>query len=90
MTHFSAALFCQWKLVLNRFYVIFYPACKEVFCLLTEVKEVPVSPLVFPYLPSEEGSRWQFLPANGDKTSVGVSISHLLLRWGLQLLLVMA
>lgn len=51
--------------------------------MLTEVKEAPASPLIFPHLPSEEGSRWPFLLENGDKISVGVFLPCLMLGMSL-------
>ena len=47
--------------------------------MLTEVKEVPDSPLIFPHLPSKEGSRWPFLLENSDKNSTGVFLRCLVL-----------
>ena len=52
---------------------------------MTEVKEAPASPLRFPHLPSEEGSRWPFLLENGAKNSIGVFLPCLMLGMSLML-----
>lgn len=52
--------------------------------MLTEVKEAPASPLIFPHLPSEEGSRWPFLLEKVViKNSTGVSLPCLMLGMSL-------
>lgn len=54
--------------------------------MLTEAKEAPASPWIFPHLPSEEGSRWPFLLEKGDKSSsVGVFLPCLTLGMSLML-----